>query len=303
MRQPIFHFPLFSLLLALVVGCDRFEGEVTEPSYLKINSITIEDNPSDSWSVEDGFFTSEVDAVNIVIWVQGDTAETNLGTFQLPCEIPVLRNGNIDRILINPAVKQDGIAGKRISYPYYESITLNNIMLTTDQVTDLGDLKTRYVPKKLMKVLWSEFFEPGPNQFSLDSVVACNSSDTVRSGFGCGVVRINSSQPSISFGTDTTIHLDDPLYIVYLEMDYWSDVDFSVGLSNPAYVGGPNKIESHMTIYGKPEQGWRKIYINLGALWAKQYNYYEDIRPYFTILNSSGKSGNLFLDNIKLVVL
>lgn len=290
--------------ILLLVGCDRFEGDVTAPSFLKINSVSVVDNSSDSWSVEDGFFTSEVDAVNIVIWVEGDTAETNLGTFQLPCEIPVLRNGNIDRILINPVVKQDGIAGKRIYYPYYNAITLNDITLSTDKVTDLGDLTTTYVSKNTMRVLWQEFFEPGPGEFSVDTVVVpCNDPDIIRSGYGCGMVHVDKNRTSVSFGTDTTIHISDPSAIVYVEMDYWSDLNFSIGLNNPSYVGGPNKVKSHMVIYGKPQQGWKKIYINLGALWLKEYNCYEDIRPYFTILNSDGKEGNLYIDNIKLIVI
>lgn len=295
---------IFSLLtvFALFVSCDNYEGSVIVPSYLKINSITIEDDPGDSWSYEDGFFTSEVDAVNIVIYVDGDTAETNLGTFQLPCEIPVLRNGNIDRVLINPVVKQDGIAGKRINYPYYKPIVLNDVVLNEDKTTDLGDLKTRFVSKSEMTVKWEEFFEPGPGGFSLDSVVL-SCTDTACSGTGCGVVRVLPSQSSVSFGTDTTIYLPDPSAIVYVEMEYWSDLDFSIGLNNPYYQGGANKIKSHETIYGKPEKGWQKIYINLGSLWAKEYNFYEYIRPYFTILNGSGKGGNLYIDNIKLIVL
>lgn len=289
-------------MLVIVAGCDKYQGDVTTPSYLKINSITIEDDPSDSWSYEDGFFTSEVDGVNIVIYVEGDTAETNLGTFQLPCELPVLRSDTIDRIILNPVVKQDGIAGKRINYPYYQPIVLNDIVLNTDQVTDLGNLKTRYVSKKEMTVKWEEFFEPGPGAFSLDSVVK-SCTDTACSGLGCGVVRVLPSQSSVSFGYDTTIFLPDPSSIVYVEMEYWSDLDFSIGLNNPYYQGGGNKIKSHMTIYGKPEKGWQKIYINLGSLWAKEYNYYEHIRPYFTILNGNGKGGNLYIDNIKLIVL
>ncbi|MBQ6956429.1 MAG: hypothetical protein IJP80_07430 [Bacteroidales bacterium] len=288
----------------LLWSCDRYEGGVTAPSYLRINSVTVEDDPGDSWSYEDGFFTSNVDAVNIVIYVQGDTAETNLGTFQLPCEIPVLRNGKIDRVTVYPVVKQDGIAGKRINYPFYNPVKLTDVVLNTDQVTDLGNLRTRFIPKSQMVVKWEEFFEPGPSEFSVDSVVvACNSTDTVCSGYGCGAIHVRPGQASVSFGTDTTIYLPTPSSIVYVEMEYWSDLDFSIGLNNPTVSGGSNNIKSHMTIYGKPQQGWQKIYINLGALWSKEYNSYERIRPYFTILNGNGRGGNVYIDNIKLIVL
>ena len=288
----------------IFTACDRFEGNVSVPSFLRIEAMNVEDNPSDSWSLENGFFTSEIDAVNVVIWVSGDTAETNLGTFQLPCDIPVLRNGKIDRILINPVVKQDGIAGKRINYPYYESVTLTDVILAEQDTTNLGTIATKYVSKSRMKVLWQEFFEPGPNSFSLDSVVMpFTSLDSVRSGYGSGVVHIRADQSSVSFWSDTTYRISDPSAIVYIEMDYWSDIDFSVGLYNPIYEGGANVLKSHMTIYGKPEKRWQKIYINIGSLWSKTYSHYPNIRPYFTVLNDKGKEGNLYLDNIKLVVL
>ena len=297
-----------SLLMALVaVGCDRFEGDTEVPSYIKVDAVVVEDNPSDSWSPDKGFFSSNVDAVNIIIWKSGDTAETNLGTFQLPCKVPVLRSGVIDRMRIVPVVKQDGVAGKRISYPYYEPINFTDVTLATDSVTDFDTLRTRYISKSLMKVLWQEFFEPGPGEITFDSTVKrCYSLDTVpqgNGGYGCGVVRVPEGATYVRFATDTTYTINDPQAIVYLEMDYWSDFDFSVELKNPSYQDGPVELYSHMTIYGKPERGWQKIYINIGALWSKRFNHYPHIRPHFTILNDEGKSGNLFIDNVKLVVL
>lgn len=300
---------IFFLLAVLMsaVSCDRFEGDTQIPSYIKIDAINLVDNPSDSWSQERGFFSSDIDAVNIVFWKQGDTAETVLGTFQLPCKVPVLRNGLIDYFRITPVVKQDGIASKRIYYPFYETLTFDSITLVADSLYDFGTLQTRYIPKTKMKVLWKEMFEPGPGDLTLDStVVRCYSLDTVRASFGdygCGVIRVPKGTTSLSFATDTTYNISDPQAILYLEMDYWSDFDFSVELKNPAYQQGPINLTPHMTIYGKPEKGWQKIYINIGSTWSQHFNHYPDIRPHFTILNNEGHAGNLFLDNIKLIVM
>ena len=290
--------------LAGMVSCDRFEGEVDVPAYLKIDSMYVVDNPSDSWSQESGFFTSSIDAVNIVVWAKGDTAEIELGTFQLPCKVPVLKHGMVDKVRIMPVVKQDGIAGKRIYYPYYQTLQFDSVRFAPDSVTDFGTLTTKYISRNTMKVVWQEYFEPGPSEISLDSaVMRCYSLDTVRSGYGCGVVRVKEDETSIRFWADTTFDVGDATSIVYLEMDYWSDIDLSIGLYNPTYSGGPNNLITHMTIYGKPERGWQKIYINIGSLWSQHFNHYQYIRPYFTVLNSSGKSGNVFIDNIKLLVM
>lgn len=290
-------------ILLSLAACDKYDGDTHHPSYLQINAFTVEDTPGDSWSQDDGFFTSDIDAVNVTFYVAGDTAETLLGTFQLPCRIPVLREGVLDYVRIVPVVKQDGIAGKRIAYPFYKTITLDSVIMKRDSVTDLGNMVTRYISRNTMRVAWQEFFEP-PAEITLDSVVLrCTSPDTVRSGYGCGVIRVPQGTTSVSFGYDTTINIPDPSAIVYLEMDYWSDIDFTVGLNNPISQGGANMLYSHETLYGKPQQGWAKIYINIGSLWSKTYLHYPNIRPYFTILNDDGKAGNLFLDNIKLIVM
>lgn len=294
--------------VGIAVSCDRFEGDTTVPSYIKIDAMTVVDNPSDTWSQERGFFSSKIDAVNIIIWKRGDTAETNLGTFQLPCRVPVLRQGLIDYVKIAPVVWQDGVSGKRIYYPFYQTLTFDSVRLAQDSVTDFGNLQTRYISKSTMKVLWKEMFEPGPGKISLDTVVKrCYSlNDTVQSDYGdygCGVVRVPAGTTSIAFGSDTTYHVGDPLAILYLEMDYWSDFDFSVELNNPSYQDGPVNLIPHMTIFGKPEKGWQKIYINIGSTWSHSFNHYPDIRPHFTILNNEGRAGNLYLDNIKLIMM
>lgn len=296
---------LLALAVASLASCDRFEGDQTVPAYLQIDAITLVDNPSDSWSSESGFFTYDIDAVNLILWQEGDDSETDLGTYNLPCKVPILRSGNIDRLRVVPVVKQNGIAGTRIAYPFYETLNLTDITLTADSVTCLDTLQTHYVSRSIMKVLWQEFFEPGPNSVKLDTVVArlVYKPDTVLSGYGCGVVRIPDSLKVVNFWTDSTCHVGDPGAILYLEMEYWSDCDFSVGLNNPAYQGGSNLIQSAMTIYGKPEKGWQKIYINLGKLWAQTYRHYPDIRLFFSVFNPDKKGGNLYLDNMKLITM
>lgn len=289
----------------LFAACDRYEGDLTAPAYLEIGTVTLKDNPADSWSPEDGFFTSAIDAVNVIVWQEGDEAETDLGTYNLPCRIPVLKQGNIDIVRVVPVVKQNGIAGTRIAYPFFETLTLNNIQLTTDSVTRIDTLETHYISHSVMSVLWKEFFEPGPGAVNLDTVVSrlVYKSDTVRSGYGCGVIRIPDSVTALNFWADTTCHIGDPGAVLYLEMDYWSDFDFSVGLKNPSYSGGSDIVMSAMTIYGKPEAGWQKIYINLGKIWSQTYRHYPDIRLYFTAFNPDHKNGSLFIDNMKLIAM
>ena len=87
---------------------------------------------------------------------------------------------------------------------------------------------------------------------------------------------------------------------LYLEVDYWTDVNFSIGFNNPMTTGGADVINSAMVITAN--KGWNKIYVNLGRLWS-YYSGYPYLRLYFTILNDEGTEGNIFLDNMKVVIL
>ncbi len=294
---------LMALSLISLAACDRYEGDIRVPAYLHIESIDVQDNAGDSWSQESGFFTSDIDAAQIILYVDGDTAETNLGTFTLPCTIPVLRTGTITKLRVVPVIRQNGIAASRISYPYYEPIRLTDVTLAADSVTSLGALHTTYISKSLMTVLWQEYFEPGPADVSLDSSVTrlVYTPDTVLSGYGCGVLRVPADKSIVSFWTDTTYHIDNANAYLYLEMEYCSDYEFELGLYNPEMQGGSNIFKSVYSFFPNADKGWQKIYLNLGRTWGQMANY-PDIRLYFHVYNNDGKAGNIYLDNMKLLV-
>jgi len=299
-RRNIFIIIMGALLV--LSSCDRYEGDQRVPAYLSIDAFDV--LSSDDWSTqESGFFTSEIDAVYVELYVEGDTAYTSLGTFTLPCTIPVLRQGDISKVVIQPVVRQNGLRGTRMYYPFYETITKEHVQLTPDSVTGLGTLHTHYLPPSRVKVLWKEFFEPGPSEVSLDTSVLRLSyvTDTVCSGYGCGVIRVADSVDIVGFWTDTTYTLSDHTAALYLEMDYWSDYDFEVGLYGPAVMGGADQFTSHMTIFGNKEKGWQKIYINIGSTWSQLGYISDDLRIRFHAFNKDGVAGNVYLDNMKLI--
>lgn len=294
-------FALGLLLTLMAVACNRFEGDQEIPSYLTIDAIEVVNDPSASLSYYKGFFTSEVDAAQVVAYFEGDAAETNLGTFQLPCKIPVLRKGVAKYVQVMPVVKQNGISGTRIYYPFYTIAKKENVQFAIDSVTSLGTLQVKYQP--LTTVKWKEFFEPQSFSFLLDPdslVTIVSDLDTVCSDYGCAAIRVPADKKSISFWIDQPFLLESPSLIAYLELDYKSDVPFSVGFNNPMTAGGSNVIQSMEVLY--PTDGWQKMYINLGRLWS-WYHYYPSIRLYFTVLNEAGKSGNVYLDNMKVVAI
>lgn len=291
--------------LLLLASCNKFEGEQTVPAFISIDAIKVVDDPANSWLVDqnEGFYSQLIDAVQIQVLNADVDSEMVVGTFQLPCVVPVLQNGPMRRVRITPVIKQNGISGTRIYYPYFKEVVLDTVVLNPFDTVRLDTVTTHYFSRNIISVPFKEYFEPYQATTMLSSAVQILNKaiggDTVLTDHGCGVVRVKADQKTVNFWAKDSVSVPIANSYLYLEMDYWSDFSFSVGFNNPMIAGGQNEINSAMMIY--PNKGWQKIYINLGKLW-KWYNSYRYIKLYFTIVNSEGKEGNLFLDNMKLVV-
>ena len=297
---------LLCALPLLLAACERFEGDQAVPAYLAIDSISVANTPGSSASQLQGYFTSLIDCAEVTVYVKGDTAQTSLGVYELPCCVPLLRAGVIDRVLVSPVVKQNGIAATHIAYPYYTAIELSDVVAAPDDTTRLGSLVTHYNAKG--RCAWQEFFEPGAQGLELDSVVQRllynqpGGIDTILADNGCGVIHVSAEQTTLDFWSKDTIdlsHYGADSYL-YLEMDYWTDFRLSVGMKAPIMQGGAPAVKSAMVL--RPNQGWHKIYINLGRLWG-QFGHNPAPRLYFSVLNSGRQAGNVYLDNMKLLVI
>lgn len=294
--------------LAVMAGCDRFEGDVTVPSYISIQSITLQPLegtsqpfPNEFGANSDGFHSSLVDAVQVEYYVKGDTAWTNLGVYQLPCKIPVLRTGNIDTLVVTPVVKQNGVSGTRISYPFYQTIGFGNVNLVVDSVLDFGHLKTSY--SRSTHIVWEEYFEPYQFSISMDTDIVClhDCADSICSGYGSGLLMVTPNMTSPSFWSDSVFTVNDPGAYLYLEFDYWTDFDLSVGLLSQRTSGSTVTHGAAEVLYAN--KGWQKIYVNLGRLWGTSFGHYPHFRVIFTALNDQKKSGKVLIDNVKLITM
>ncbi|MBQ9473412.1 MAG: hypothetical protein IJU81_03260 [Bacteroidales bacterium] len=296
---------LFAVVFALcsLVSCSKFEGGQEVPAYLTIDAIKVVDDNETSWQVQYGagfFATQSIDAAEVSIYFEGDTAEWTLGVYQLPCKLPVLRKGVAQRVVIHPVIKQNGIASTRIAYPYYNEIKLSNVVLAEDSVTQLGTLNTTM--NRFTKVVWHEFFEKIQVDVSLDTCVEilADNPELICTGTGSGVVHVPAAMTELNFWGDTTVTVDDPTAYLYLEMDYRTDYNLSVGIKGPSTAGGTEQTNSAIMLYANDH--WQKIYINLGKVW-RYHSHYPQFRLFFTAFNPDGKEGNVYLDNMKLLVL
>ncbi len=319
MRSKIF---LSLLIVAFVMcGCKKDNSEKA-PSFLHLDKVTLVERTDASVVSPEGFLSCDIDAVQLLAYWDGDDEETNLGVYQLPCTVPALRKDTITRLIIVPVIKQNGIAATRVEYPYYEYVYLYNVPIATDSTTNIGTpdadglwtVSTTYRPwtvqqivngqvlsvsDTVVKVLAQEYFDDIQYSLIFDSKVhRTTEASEIRSGTGSGYVVVADSASTVDFEINSDIICNDPNAYLYLEMDYKTDVRLSVGMKSAYYDGGNTSIQSAMTLYETDK--WKKIYINMGRLWT-QFNRNSKFRIVFSALNSEGKGGFVYLDNVKLV--
>ncbi|MBQ7280988.1 MAG: hypothetical protein IJR13_09785 [Bacteroidales bacterium] len=300
------------LLFFFMQGCKKFEGDTTVPCYLRIDSIAVEKQSANAPSPEAGWYTHDIDAVQLIAHYEGSGKETNIGTFQLPCLTPVLYEGTVDYVRIVPVIKQNGIAQTRIEYPYLKDTVVRNLTMrsldticlgTLDSDNDRYYMTVNYKGTDVISELVFEPFEPLATTIVFDTTIdgvewIDNDTENARTGSGYLLITTPDSSTGITFPLTSECTVADPSKLLYLEMDYRTDVYLRVGIYSRSLNGGSYSTQWAIMLY--PRNDWGKIYINLGRLWA-QFNHYKDFRIVFSTLNPDGTGGQSFIDNLKVI--
>ena len=315
LMKQLFLSVFFAVVVAFFAGsCKKFDGDITIPAYLRLDSLAVVQQAAGSPSTDAGWYTSDIESVQLVAYFAGDGAETNLGTFQLPCNVPVLRYGPIDYLRVVPVVKQNGIAQTRIQYPYYTDTTLRGLTLTQGATTYVGQhdaaanrywLPIYYKSLSYIKQLLYEPFEPLATSIVFDTSIAgvqWIDDDQVGARTGSGYLKVSTPAESnnVNFAIKQKFTVSDPTKIIYLEMDYRTDVHLQIGMTSAYTGGGAESTTWAMTLY--PRNEWGKIYINLGNVWS-QFNHHEEFSVVFATLNTSGQGGDTYIDNLKIITI
>ncbi len=113
---------LFALAVIFLAGCDKFEGDQTVPSYLKIDSL-------DFFTEPDMQGTSNQKIVDAWVYVDDDL----VGGFEMPAIIPVLVEGN-HKLEIRPGIVLNGISDTRAPNPVFQPIIYEDFNFFPDSV-------------------------------------------------------------------------------------------------------------------------------------------------------------------------
>lgn len=280
-----------------IVSCNDFEGEQTIPAFISVKGFKLIENPDISQSSIDGFQTEAIKDA----WVYVDNEY--IGTYSLPCNIPVLEEGN-HKIDIRPGIKLNGIAMTRTEYPFYTyySETHNFIAgqtLTIDTINVMyRDDWSVFALSELFERPYLSFKTDGLNQDS-NKLAKCNNQDTVKWGEYCGAMYLNSNQATYRIISDS-LYCNNYSTLI-LEIDYWCNIPFGIGISGkPSSASSTQYIEA-MTLTANESKGWQKVYVVLGKVWS-QLSYPNSFKVYLSPKKKDGvQNGWVYIDNIKII--
>ncbi len=285
----------------LLASCN--DEDFVAPSFLNIDAIRLVPTPGVPYTAAEGFCSADIVSCYVEALYKDGTKVEMLGLYQLPFTAPVLYNGEVEYLVVSPAVKISGISGLQSYYPFYTRDTLRGLTLTTGDTLRLDTLSVMHrVARK--GILLFEPFEYSPEtategSLSVDSIQWHRDAPAEAcSGRGYASVHVPDTLITVPFSIKRDFVVNDPTAIIYLELDSRSDIPFEVYMHARSSSGGA--IERQRVMVVNPSSEWRHIYINLGRTWAA-FNYYPTFRVSFSALNVEGKEGDLRLDNLKLV--
>lgn len=275
-----------AFLMLLGVACNK--GDKI-PSYLEIPAVTL------TTTGPEGAPTSKITSV----WVSVN--DELLGVWELPARIPALYEGNVE-VRVVPAIERNGMYDDRLRYPFYapfiSSVTLNkNATTTILPVVEHIEAAS----------FWIESFDdPGTllnlspsSDTTLQRITPTGDPDIVLDNTPCGAFILDVEHQYIRVYTEENFDVfGGP---VFLELDYRSDIQFTVGVqyvyngvtnANPYVYVAPTTLSAGGT-------RWNKIYIDLSPVFntaISQRNIFLEAR-----LPDGATNAAVYFDNIKLL--
>ncbi len=298
MCKRLFNLIAISILALSFWGCNNFEGDQVIPSYISIDSMGLVENDRILYGGIDGFNTSLITDV----WIYVDNK--SIGGFTLPCEIPILEEGN-HKIDIRAGVKLNGIAMTRSEYPFYTFYS-EDLNLIPGKTIELGHIDVKYNDMiaefgfvELFESPSIEFVTDGFSPDSANAIIKIDNPDSVENGSYAGAMYLGKDQPSYRIITDSIYCKNKDALI--LEIDYWCNIPFDIGMKGRTSSAARDYYIDAMRVNANAEKGWQKIYVVMGKVWQQLY-YPDYFKFYFSPANPDNiDNGWVLIDNIKLV--
>lgn len=265
-------------------GCSVFDPAEEIPSYVQINSISLQINNS---TIEG---TSSHKITDAWVYIDGEL----IGAFEMPVNIPVLKEGT-HSIIVFAGVKQNGMSSTRALYSKYKGWE-GTITLTRGQITTVSPV-VQYFPST--NFVWMcDFDDVGTNIDDSTNAPYPNILQEVSAPLAfedeSGFVQLNASMTQF-YAQSNLAFLLDIGQDVYLEMNYKCNQSFVVGVHNSTTQSfyASNSISA--------SDSWNKIYLRLNdalQIDPQGYTFYIYIAMQ---KDATVDTPELYIDEIKLI--
>lgn len=284
---------LVSISLFGLTSCNKFEGDVTIPSFLQIDTVYLSTNISSQ-----GENTHEITDV----WVYVD--DQQMGVFELPAKFPLLYNGK-HKLEIRAGIKLNGISSTRIPYPFYQPIVYDNFEFYPDSVMNLSGLSFKYY--NTLEFPWIENFENSgvtiqavsTSDTLITQTQPANNQEAYLSEYSAysGIINLTSERSYFNGWSLPSFVFPGNESPVALEMDFKTNNYITIGL----YVHQFDTYTSKELVILNYSDEWNHIYINLTPTVALYPNA-DDFKIFFEASKqSSNEEAKIYLDNIKVI--
>lgn len=290
---------LLSALLLLFIGfssCSLFDKTEPTPAWIRIEKIDLVDNPS----VNEGSLSNDITDA----WVYID--DNIIGMFELPANIPILEEGQ-HQLLVGPGIKVSAISTLRDNYLFYEAYetTVNLIpgeVLTVEPQVRYRDEGVNYL-YYVVEDFEDSFIEMSAISGSDVSILRTTDPQYTFEGKGSGIVRISDTTSAVGFRTSENIQFSINGKAVYLEIDYYTEFDLTIGLH---IDNGPLSAQTldYLTLKASDSGDikWRKVYIALTSVLSRATNFQFGYVYFVPNINEGApKNGVVLIDNIKIM--
>lgn len=281
------------LLPILFAACNIINPKEATPTYLHLEPF-VYSNPDSNVTG-----SSSHDIPSAWIYVN----DQPVGTFDLPCTVPVIISKN-SKVLIVPAVTNQGLKSYVFQYPFYQSDTCT-LLYSPGNIQSYTPKTRYYADLTATAFRMQNNFEEGLQFKNLSgdtTMVLEKDPSKVLEGSACGAMYLKAPQTTVECITQNYFQVDNINNKCYLELDYKATIPFQIGIQGESSATG--------NIYGEylagfyPKASWGKLYINLGTFMLnnQSYNkYYIKFRSSFSDFEGQYSDGYVLIDNIKVI--
>lgn len=302
-RFTFFSFLFVSLLMLGMSSCEKFEGEQTVPSYIRIDTLGLTCD----------YYTYGANTHNFVdAWVYID--DDIRGCYELPATIPVLKQGK-HKVAVYAGIAVNGIKDSRADYPFTAPAIYEEVNLVPDSIVTLTPMVSYWPNGENFHVRWIEDFDSGTitmettsqSDVSMERAsgpLAWHDPEGVCSTYSAKFTLNSDTAQFYLVNSEEFTDLPTTGSPCMLEMDYKCSDTCSVGiyymLDYTIYQETLVRLRPTGTSGQEPTE-WNKIYINLGPYFVD----YED-SDYFKVFLSSWYNRNdgpqyFYFDNLKII--